>query len=148
VWCCVVDALPEERSARKLQQQLPGLVYLAYYRDLKVPLRFNEPQQTVDVNRTEAMDAALGRIRTSTHVLPLDLPEEWRAQVKAPVRVLKEDPRTGNPKARYMEGSLADHYAHAAVYSEVAYALRPNPPMWQTVESMPFGDNFLEAFGE
>jgi len=122
----VIDANPERQMAREFQIELNArrykMAWLAFYPEMKGPVRWNHAQGTVDLHRTEALDSVVGRFRNGTIELPVDTPEEFRLHLRAIVRVNEIDTRTGNAVGRWRE-SGPDHFAHALVYCEAA-ALR------------------------
>tara|TARA_Y100000310_G_scaffold340695_1_gene437393 strand:- start:1777 stop:2901 length:1125 start_codon:yes stop_codon:yes gene_type:complete len=119
----VCDANPERRKAFEFAQRFYGHVKLCFYgsgitsKELKV---HSEEECTMSVDRTSWMDVALGRFRAHSIALPKDLPHEYKEQVKAPVRRYEKD-KTGNPVGRYITPDhVANHYAHARTYAEIA----------------------------
>lgn len=121
---CVVDSEPERRAALQFAQRLYGKVYLCDYqtgqsgRELKV----DEDELSVKVNRTAWMDLTLGRYKSKrVSIEPKVLSETFVNQVTTPLRILQID-KWGNPYAVYINNG-PDHYAHADVYSEIAFAL-------------------------
>lgn len=117
---CVVDAMPERREAQKFCTRYSGAADRCYYIETKGRSINLRDDNVITANRTEWMDIALGRFHKCRILLPRDLPEEYKSQLKVPVRTITRD-KTGNPEARYYcEG--ADHYAHARTYSELALA--------------------------
>lgn len=122
----VIDANPERRKAFEFAQRFYGIVKLCFYgrgisgKNITV---HQEEEQTITVDRTSWMDVGLGRFRSTKIVLPRDLSNEYKLNVKAPVRVTKKD-QDGNPVARYVKSETEqDHLAHARVYSEIALNL-------------------------
>jgi len=127
--CCVMDAQPETSKAREFLASFPGRVYLAWYVEgLKEGFAANEETQNVNVNRTFMMDRTLDRFRTMRVRLPIDMREyqdQYIAHLCSPTKTYKED-RYGRPVARYVK-SGADHFAHCAVYNEIANSIVPVP---------------------
>ena len=128
VQVCVVDAAPELHAAQEFQNAHRGLVYLASYQRGRMPpaVTFGEPPDPkrrwrVQVDRTGALDAVYGALRSSAILFPRDAESApgLFAHLQAPVRRLQPD-ADGNPRAVYDEGARADHYAHALVYAELA----------------------------
>ena len=123
----VIDALPETRKCRELQEVFrPGLVWLAYYVNQKTGTKGIEPAQwdmekgVVNLDRTRMLDTSFARFYESENTLPADAREiiDYYAQMKAPVRVVEKD-TSGQMVARYVE-SAPDHYAHAENYCTAA----------------------------
>ncbi len=118
----VVDGLPAKRAALDLANRFPGLITLCIYADGVTARNLsqwsNEP--TISVDRTSWLDLSLGRFKNKTMLLPSDLSEDYKKHIMAPVRKPEVD-RHGNPTARYLTGErVADHYAHARNYAEIA----------------------------
>lgn len=116
----VIDAMPETRKARELQESLKKncKVFLCRYVDnSKAELNFteNDDSQFVTADRTSICDAIVGRYKTKTIKIPGTVDEEFCNQLKAPMRTIVD----GVP--RYVEVG-ADHYFHANVYAEIAYS--------------------------
>lgn len=123
VLMCVIDAEPETNDARRFARRFPGYVTLCRYRTGRVgkeiSLQEDElgtPIATVD--RTNWIDASLGRFHSKKIMLPRDLSTEYKEHIKSLVRVYKKDPM-GNPRAEYVETG-PDHFAHAQTYAEIA----------------------------
>lgn len=123
---CVIDPDPNINDARRFARRFAGHVTLCRYRrgvagkEIQISEEDSgSPIATVD--RTNWIDAALGRFYTGRIELPRDIPLEYREQLKAPVRRYEDDP-DGNPIAKYVETG-PDHYAHAQVYCEIALPL-------------------------
>ena len=120
---CVIDADPEINESRRFARRFPGYVTLCRYRrgvtgkeiattedDLGAPVAV--------VDRTNWIDAALGRIHNQRIMLPRDLSFEFREHIKNVVRTYEKD-ETGNPRAKYVETG-PDHFCHALTYAEIA----------------------------
>lgn len=119
----VVDALPETRKARELQESLrKGLVWLAYYTSQKTgSKRMDEAQWVeadgvVNLDRTRTLDVTFGRFYDHSNTLPGDAKNipDYYAHMKASVRALEDGP--GGQKVAVYVASQADHYAHAENY--------------------------------
>jgi hypothetical protein len=124
----VVDANPERRKALEFANRWFGRVKLCFYgRGVSgKTIHVHEAEPTVTVDRTSWLDLSLGRFRRSRHddaiMIPCDVDLEYASHIKAPVRIYEKDP-DGNPVGRYVEGSSADHFAHARNYAEIALPL-------------------------
>jgi hypothetical protein len=75
----------------------------------------------VTVDRTNWLDASMGRFHSDRLSLPADTPLEFKDNIKAMVRTYEKDDQ-GNPKALYLNTG-PDHYAHAFNYAEIALPL-------------------------
>jgi hypothetical protein len=128
VTTCVVDAGPETRAARELRNRHWGVVWLATYaggeQELKMAeaVVWNREDGTARMARTRTLDATFARFIGTENVpaentLPANIRsvEGYYDQMKAPVKVQEKNSR-GNTIARYVEGTAADHMAHAENY--------------------------------
>lgn len=131
----VIDAQPESRKAREFANRFRGRVWLAYYTRMKGYWKeaTNENNDLlVHIERTTSLDYSLGRFRNGTVSIPgkranegayTYLPDDgynsFVDQLCAPIRLIQKDP-SGNAVATYVEGSKADHYAHANNYDDIA----------------------------
>jgi hypothetical protein len=121
---CVIDANPERRKAFEFAQRHFGHVRLCFYGrgvNGKAITMHNQEQHTLTVDRTSWLDLSLGRIRNQKIRLPVDVPIEYKEQLKALVRITEKD-KDGNPVAKYIKTG-EDHFAHARNYNEIALQL-------------------------
>lgn len=125
VLACVIDADPQINDARRFARRFPGYVHLCRYRrgvtggEQKVAEE-DSGAPIVTVDRTNWLDATLGRFHSDRIHLPLDIPNEFIENIKVLVRTYERDDQ-GNPKAVYINtGMRPDHYAHALNYAEIA----------------------------
>lgn len=118
---CVIDANPERRKALEFAKRFWGRVKLCFYgrgkssRDIVVHA---PDQHAITVDRTSWLDMSLGRIRQRRIAFPVDLPHEYKENIKNLVRLTVKD-GDGNPVSRYKKTG-PDHYAHARNYNELA----------------------------
>lgn len=118
----VIDYFPEPTNARIFARKFEGGVYLCQYvtgtsgREVRTT-EDDYGANLVKVDKVGWLSKTLGRVMAGGIELPLDLPKEFRDQIKAPVRSLKTV--DGQPVATYVETG-ADHYAHALNYAEIA----------------------------
>jgi len=122
---CVVDADPQINDARRFARRYPGYVSLCRYRSgcsqKEIQLREDSDVEMATVDRTNWLDATLGRFHTGKIELPRDVSTEFKEHMKALTRTYEKD-NNNNPKAVYINSS-ADHFAHALNYSEIALPL-------------------------
>lgn len=123
----VIDAQPERNLSRNLCQRFPGRGWMCLYvqgvSGKLLKKGGDEDETLVHVDRTSWLDLTLGRIKTNTILLPRDIDEEYRTNIKALVRLVREQ-RDGNLFASYEKSDAAhDHYAHAQNYAEIALKL-------------------------
>jgi hypothetical protein len=120
----VIDIHPERRKVYELACRLYGIVKMCMYvqgvtgKNIQIS---PEEEHVIKVDRTSWLDLALGRFREPASIkLPIDVNNEYREHIKAPVRIYEKD-QNGNPVARYRhDESSEDHYAHARTYAELA----------------------------
>ncbi len=118
----VIDAQPETHQARKLVQRYP-FGWLCYYRSGPGA----QPHSSTSMNilrvpRSETLDALYQAWRMGHMALPRDVPSDFIAQLRSPVRVVRLD-RRGQARVDYLEASGPDHYAHAMNYCLLALGL-------------------------
>ena len=119
---CCIDANPERRKALEFAQRQYGRVKMVFYGVGVAGKNINvhaDEECTITVDRTSWLDLSLGRFRSEKIILPCDVDNEYKAQVKALVRIYAKD-QQGNPVGKYVCGNEDDHYAHARNYSEIA----------------------------
>lgn len=119
---CVIDAQPERRSSFNFAQRFLGFVRMCFYGpgiQGKSISNSHEQELSITVDRTSWLDMALSRFKTRTILLPRNIDTEYRDHMRAPVRIYEKD-QNGNPVAKYVNGSDADHYSHTRVYNELA----------------------------
>lgn len=120
---CVIDADPNTLEARRFARRFPGYVTLCRYRsgvkgrELSV-VDDDTFAPIVTVDRTNWMDASLGRFHKTKIILPRDIGKEYLEHIKSPARKYERD-NMGNPIAAYISTG-PDHYSHARTYSEIA----------------------------
>ena len=120
--CCVVDALPETREARRFQKAHHGKVWLAQYTRGGLDADWNWDDGLVRAPRTLIMDETLRRFREGAYVLPPAVRTlaggEYFRHLQAPVRTIELD-GWGQPVAVYRQRQ-PDDFAHAEVYATLA----------------------------
>jgi len=131
VKCCVVDANPETREARRFQaSQKTGLVWICYYNEgqgskAETPVVWNENEGRVNADRTRLMDETISRFMEQVNTLPANARSipDYYDHLKAPVRQTVERGSTGVQVARYVETG-PDHMCHSEAYCAIA-SMRP-----------------------
>jgi len=122
---CVVDADPQINDARRFARRFPGFVSLCRYRSgcvaKEIQLNEDSDVEIATVDRTNWLDATLGRFHNGMVELPRDMSTEFREHLKSLTRTYEQD-RNGNPRALYIN-SGADHFSHALNYAEIALPL-------------------------
>ncbi len=133
----VIDAQPELFAANSFAMQHKRRAWLAQYDrhqsgHERVRGTGNQPNR-FHVSRTQALDEVVQRFRDQAVSLPHDARSlgggvkqglgDYYQQLLAPKRTLERDGQ-GNWIGRWVEGSRADHYAHAEVYCMLAATAR------------------------
>lgn len=129
VLMCVVDMNPERRKVREFCTRHSGRAYgCEYVQGIKArEIATNEEDATLHVDRTSWLDLSQARFQREGGIkLPMDMPFEYKEQIKVLARIYYRD-RDNNPVAKWacgnkMDGKKDDHYAHAQVYAEIAFA--------------------------
>jgi hypothetical protein len=126
VKACVIDADPQINDARRFARRFPGYVYLCRYRrgvtgkELQVAEE-DTGSPIVTVDRTNWLDASIGRFHSDRVHIPGDTSLEFKDHIKSLVRTYEKDEQ-GNPKAVHLNTG-PDHFAHAFNYAEIALPL-------------------------
>jgi len=123
---CVIDADPQINDARRFARRFHGYVSLCRYRrgctGKEIQVSEEEggaPIATCD--RTNWLDATLGRFHNNRIQIPADVSMEFRDHMKNVVRTYEKD-GLNNPRAVYINTG-ADHFVHALTYAEIALPL-------------------------
>ncbi len=123
---CVIDAQPHTHAARAFAKRHPGRVFLADYGETQKGMvdwgYDTEHTPTVKINRTDALDGWRDAHQMGTRRIPRLEGEgrEYARQMTNIVRLMREDPNTGQKRAVWRRRGPDDHYAHADAYAEVA----------------------------
>ena len=137
---CVIDAMPEIHSTREFAKRHGGRVYLNYFNEhQKGSVKWDYEQHIVQVNRTEALDAAKKGIRDGEVVLPRRVPlvETFAEHLASDAKKLIEDEETGAKSYRYIRTGT-NHYSLAFTYDWLA----------SEQERRSSGDCFINVFDE
>ncbi len=114
------DELYDPRTASGPAAGLIGKLIMAAGKEIALQEdELGTPFATVD--RTNWIDATLGRYHSQRISLPRDTSREYKEHLKNLVRTYVKDD-TGNPVAKYIETG-PDHFAHAQTYAEIALPL-------------------------
>lgn len=150
---CVIDALPEIHATRAFAERHRGRVWLNYFNEnQKGSFKWDKENHIVQVNRTEALDAAKKGIRDGAVVLPRRVPivEEFAEHLSSDAKKLIEDDETGAKTYKYIRTGT-NHYSLAFTYDWIACErerrpssvwvhkeLRPEdrPITWQLLQDM------------
>jgi len=123
VRCCVVDALPEKRNARRFAQVHKGKVWLNYYdSNRKGMYRWDEANQQLNVDRTESLDESHMWLAEEEIVLPKSDAAITEQFINHCHNVAKRRIEEKNGMIRYTYVSLGgeDHFRHAFNYCIIA----------------------------
>lgn len=124
VRCCVIDALPETRFARDLQDAVrTGIVWISYYDELTKrddTSDWSSDKGTVMSDRTRSLDDLVAGVREGSVTMAADIDgiEDYVSHLTNEVRVV-EKRRDGRDVARWVRTG-ADHYLHAENYCRIA----------------------------
>jgi hypothetical protein len=119
---CVIDAMPEIHATREFAKRHGGRVYLNYFIEhQKGSAKWDSQQHIVQVNRTEALDAAKKAIRDGEVVLPRRIPilDTFAQHLASDAKQLIEDEETGAKSYRYVRTGT-NHYSLAFTYDWLA----------------------------
>jgi hypothetical protein len=123
VKACVIDADPQINDARRFARRFPRYVWLCRYRRGVVGKEQSISEEDggapiCTVDRTNWLDATMGRFHSDRILLPADTSFEFKDHMKALVRTYEKD-ELGNSRAVYLSTG-PDHFAHALNYAEIA----------------------------
>src|SRR3989442_8520207 len=122
---CVIDGLPETHATREFARKHGGLVAMNFFNEnQRGAAKWDDEALTVQINRTEALDASRAVVREKKLVLPRQTPiiEEFARHMAADAKILDEDEETGAKKYRYIRTG-ADHFSLAFTYAWMAAAV-------------------------
>lgn len=134
---CVVDRMPETRSATRFARRWPGRVVLCHYGNAVSGREINgigpdgSVNEFITVDRTTWLDQSLSRFKNNTIFLPKNLPKEYKAHIMSLVRVYQrgdagKTTTKSSPTSEvrtFFQKTGDDHYAHANNYCEIALRL-------------------------
>ncbi len=131
---CVIDGLPETHATREFARRHAGQVFMSFFNDAQrgAP-RWDTKHRTVQVNRTEALDASRAAIRDKQITLPRRTPlvELFAQHLAADAKVLDENEETGAKKYRYIRTG-EDHFSLAFTYAWLAATNQTGARAWLT----------------
>lgn len=126
ILACVIDADPQINDARRFARRFPGYVWLCRYRRgcTGKEMQISEEEGGAPIatcDRTNWMDAALGRFHSGRIQIPADTSLEFKEHMKNVVRTYEKDD-LNNPRAVYINTGV-DHFVHSLVYAEMGLPL-------------------------
>lgn len=116
---CVIDGLPEIHATREFARRNGSRVHMNFFNEnQRGSAKWDPEAQTVQINRTEALDASRAAVREGLLVLPRQCPlvEEFARHMAADAKVLDEDEDTGAKRYRYIRTG-PDHFSLAFTYA-------------------------------
>ena len=119
---CVIDGLPETHATRSFATRHRGRVFMNFFNEhQRGAAAWNQQAQTVQVNRTEAIDASRAAVRGKRLTLPRQGPhiDLFAQHMAADAKVLDEDEKTGVKKFRYIKTG-ENHFSFAFTYAWMA----------------------------
>ena len=119
---CVIDGLPETHFTRQFAARHPGVVFMSFFNEhQRGEANWDHTAHTVQINRTEALDASRAAVREQQVLLPRRerLVDELAVHLAADARILQEDEETGSKRFRYIR-SGPDHFSLAFTYAWMA----------------------------
>jgi hypothetical protein len=129
---CVIDGLPETHATREFARKHGSRVSMNFFNEnQRGAAKWDDEAQTVQINRTEALDASRAAVRGKKLVLPGQSPiiEEFARHMSADAKILDEDEETGAKKYRYIRTGV-DHFSLAFTYAWMAAAANAGQRAW------------------
>ena len=129
---CVIDGLPETHATREFARRHGSRVSMNFFNEnQRGAAKWDDEAQTVQINRTEALDASRAAVREKKLVLPRQCPiiEGFARHMAANAKILDEDEETGAKKYRYIRTG-ADHFSLAFTYAWMAAAADAGLRAW------------------
>ena len=123
VWKCVIDGLPETHKTRDFARSHWGKVYMCFFNQgQRGSARWERKEKTVQINRTEALDASRAIIREKGIVISRGAThlQEFARHMSCDAKVLVEDPDTGAKRYKYIRVGGEDHFSLAFTYACMA----------------------------
>lgn len=119
---CVIDGLPETHATRAFAARHPGVAFMSFFNEhQRGEAKWDYDSRTVQVNRTEALDASRMAVRERHVILPRRVPivEVFAEHLAANAKVLEEDAETGAKRFKYIR-TAPDHFSLAFTYTWMA----------------------------
>jgi hypothetical protein len=129
---CVIDGLPETHATREFARVHHSLVYMNFFNEhQRGAAKWDDEAQTVQINRTEALDASRATVREKNLILPRQVPivATFARHMAADAKILDEDEETGAKKYRYIRTG-EDHFSLAFTYAWMAAAQSAGMREW------------------
>jgi hypothetical protein len=120
---CVIDGLPETHATREFAMRHRGLVYMNFFvEQQRGAANWNRPAMTIQINRTDALDASRAAVREKKVVLPRRVPlvEVFARHMACDAKVLEEDEETGIKRYKYVRTAGENHFSLAFTYAWIA----------------------------
>ncbi|MBU2625774.1 MAG: phage terminase large subunit family protein, partial [candidate division Zixibacteria bacterium] len=119
---CVIDGLPETHATRDLARRHRRRIFLCFFNEnQRGRPKWDGKSYTVQVNRTEALDASRAAVRDKQVILPRRQPivEVFAQHMAADAKILEENEETGEKRYRYIRTGV-DHFSLAFTYALLA----------------------------
>ncbi len=125
----VVDAMPETSQARKLRDQFPGRVFLAWYANQplqsadaeSVAIDRTRREESVKCDRTAVLDVSARRIITEQDFFPSMPVEERKRFVNEMSNMSRGTEKDAHGQPRSFWANVGpDHYRHTHTYATIA----------------------------
>ena len=116
---CVIDGLPETHATREFAGRHAGKVNMNFFNPhQRGAVRWDHQAHTVQVNRTEGLDASRAAFRRRRVVLPRRTPivDLFASHLTQDARILEEDQDTGMQSYKYIRTG-ENHFSHAFTYA-------------------------------
>lgn len=129
---CVIDGLPETHATREFAGSHRGRVYMCFFNEhQRGGAKWNRDAMTVQINRTEALDASRALVRDREVTLPRQsqIVEQFAQHMAQDAKVLDEDEETGIKKYRYVRLG-ANHFSMAFTYALMATKGKQSVRAW------------------
>jgi hypothetical protein len=121
---CVIDAMPELHATRAFAKRHHGRVWLNYFQESqRGKYHWDNAEQIVSENRTEALDASRQAIRDGKVLLPRrrGIVEVFAQHMAADAKRLEENDETGALAYRYIKTGT-NHFSLAFTYDCIAWS--------------------------
>lgn len=132
VWNCAIDGLPETHATREFALAHRGKVHMCFFvESQRGEPKWNQEAQTMNIHRTDALDASRKAIRDRLVALPRQVPivEEFARHMTCDAKVLEEDEETGAKRYKYIRTG-EDHFSLAFTYAWLAATAFPGANSW------------------
>lgn len=127
----MIDGLPETHATREFAARHAQQVSMCFFNEhQRGAPKWDETNNSVVVNRTEALDASRSAVRDQKLVLPRRsaIVEEFAHHMAADAKILDEDEETGSKRYRYIRTGV-NHFSMAFTYAWLAASEDSSRPL-------------------